>query len=56
MFTPLTCNESFLILKHSYVREELSDVVLFLLTQLKQITVQEHLFDESALVHLTFGS
>ena len=55
LFTPLPCNAIFLILKHRCVREELSDVVFFLQTQLQQITVQEHLFGEFALAPLTFG-
>ena len=40
----------------SCVREELSDVVFFLQTQLQQITVQEPLFVEFAFAPLTFGS
>ena len=51
----LVRNKSFLIVKHSYVREELTDVVFFLQTQLQQITVQEHILGEFALATLTFG-
>ena len=47
---------SFLIVKHSCVREELSDVVFFLQTQIQQITVQEHIFCEFTLAHLTFDA
>ena len=54
-FTPLPRNASFLIVNHSCVREELSDVVFFLLTKLQQTTVQEYLFGEFTLAHLTFG-
>ena len=39
---------SFLIVKHSCVREEFIDLLLFLQTQLQQITVKEHLFGEFA--------
>ena len=56
IFTPLPRNTSFLIVKHSCVREELSDVVFFLQAQLQQITVQEHLFGEFALAPINFGS
>ena len=56
MFTPLPLNVSFLIVKHTCVREELSDVIFFLQTQLQQITVQEHHFGDFELAHLTFGS
>ena len=56
LFTPLPRKRIFLIVKHSCVREALSDVVFFLQTQLQQLTVQEHLFGEFSLVHLTFGS
>ena len=55
IFTPLPRNASFLIVKHSCVREELSDVVFFLQTQLKQTTVQEHIFVVFALVPHTLG-
>ena len=54
LFNPLPCNAIFLIVKHSCVREELSDVVFSLQTQLQQITVQEHLVGEFALVHFSF--
>ena len=46
---------SFLIVKHSCVREELIDLPFFLQTQLQQITVKEHLFGEFALAPLNFG-
>ena len=55
LFTLLPRNTSFLIVKNCCVREELSDVVFFLQTQLQQINVQEHLFGEFALAPLTFG-
>ena len=55
LFISLVRNASFLIVKKSCVREELTDVVFFLQTQLQQITVQEHIFDEFALAPLTFG-
>ena len=42
--------------KKSGVREDLSDLLFFLQTQLQQINVKEHLFGESALATLTFGS
>ena len=54
-FTQLPRNASFLIVKHNCVREKLSDVV-FLLTQLQQITVQEHMFGDFTLAPLIFGS
>ena len=54
LFVSLVRNASFLILKNSCVREELTDVVFFLQTQLQQITVQEHIFGEFALAPLTF--
>ena len=44
----LLCIASFLIVKHSYVREEFIDLPFFLQTQLQQINVKEHLFDEKA--------
>ena len=47
IFTPLPCNASFLIVNQLFRGR----------TQwCQQITVQEHLFGEFALVHLTFGS
>ena len=46
---------SFLIVKHSCVREELIDLPSFLQTQLQKITVKEHLFGKFALAPLTFG-
>ena len=55
LFTLLPFKASFLIVKNSCVREELSDVVFFLQTQLQQITVQEHIFGAFALALLTFG-
>ena len=55
LFIPLFRNASFLIVKHSCVREELTDVVLFLQTQLQHITVQENIVGEFALAPLTFG-
>ena len=51
----LVCNASFLIVKNSCVKEELIDLPFDLQTQLQQITVQEHMFREFALVPLTFG-
>ena len=51
----LVRNASFLIVKNSCVREELIDFPFFLQTQLQQITVQEYIFGELALVQLTFG-
>ena len=54
IFISLVCNASFLIVKNSGIREELSDVVFFIQTQLQQITVQEHIFGEFATASLTF--
>ena len=51
----LVHNASFLIVKKSCVREELIDLLFLLQKQLQQITVHEHIFDEIALVPLTFG-
>ena len=56
IFISLVRNTSFLIIKNSGVREELSDVVFFLQTQMQQITLEEHIFGEFTPVHLTFGS
>ena len=42
-FTPLPRNTSFLIVKHSCAREELSDAVFFLQKSLQQIIVQKHI-------------
>ena len=50
----LLCIASFLIVKHSCVREEFIDLPFFLQTQLQQITVKEHLFGEFTLAPLTF--
>ena len=47
--TLLLHNTSFLIIKHSFNREELSDAVFFLQTELQHITVQKNLFGEFAL-------
>ena len=55
IFTPLPCNPIFLIIKHSCVRKELSDVEFFLQTQLQQITVKELIFGELTLAPLIFG-
>ena len=55
LFTPLSSNVSFLIVKHGCVREELADVVFFIQKKLQQITVQEHLFGEFTLATLTFA-
>ena len=49
----LVRNTSFLIVKKSGVKEELTDLPFFLQTKLQQITVQEHLFGEFALVTST---
>ena len=54
-FTLLTQNASFLMVKKSCVREELSDVVFFLQTKLQNIDAQENMFGEFALAPLTFG-
>ena len=43
-FMSLVRIASFLIVKNSFVREELIDLPFFLQTQLQQITVQEHIF------------
>ena len=56
IFISLVRIASFLIVKNSGVREELSDLLFFLMTQLQQITVKEHIFGEFALATLTFGS
>ena len=55
LFTLLPRNASFKTVKNSCVREEVSDVVFFLQTQLQYITVQEHLFGDFALAPLNFG-
>ena len=55
LFISLVRNASFLIIKNSGVREELSYYPFFIQTQLQQITVEEHLFGDFALAHLTFG-
>ena len=55
IFISLVRNASFIIVKESGVREELSDVVFFLHTKLQHITVKEHLFDKFALAPLNFG-
>ena len=55
MFISLVRNAIFLIIKNSGVREELSYIPFFLQTKLQQITVEENIFDEFALMHLTFG-
>ena len=52
---PLVCIASFLIIKNSCVRKELTDLPSFHKTQLQQITMEEHLFGEFALATLTFG-
>ena len=54
-FFLLVCKASFLIMKHSVVREELSYLPFFLKTQLQEITLEEHIFGDIALLHLTFG-
>ena len=41
--------------KKSGVKEELSNILSFHMTQLQQITVEEHIFGEFALANLTFG-
>ena len=46
LFISLVRNASFLIVKNSGVREELSYLPFFLMTQLQQITVKEHIFGE----------
>ena len=55
IFIPLVRIASFLIVKNSSVREELTDILYFHKTQLQQITVEEHIFGEFALATLTFG-
>ena len=55
LLTSLLRNVSFLIVKCSCVREELSDVVFLIQTKLQQITMQEHIFSVFALTYLTFG-
>ena len=55
IFISLVLNVIFLIVENSCFREELSDVVSFLHTQLQQITVQEHIIAEFALTSLNFG-
>ena len=55
LFMSLVRNTIFLIVKKSCVKEELIDLLFFLQTKLQQITVQEHIFGEFALVPLTFG-
>ena len=55
LFIPLVCIAIFLIVKNIGVREELSDLTFFHMTQLQKITVKEHLFGEFALTTLTFG-
>ena len=55
-FIPLVSSTSFLIIKNSCFREELSDLPSFLQTQLQQSTAEEHIFGEFLLATLTFGS
>ena len=55
IFIPLVRIVIFLIVKNSGVREELADLPFFHMTQLQQITVEEHIFGEFALATLTFG-
>ena len=55
LFISLVRNASLQNRKNSGVREEVSDVVFFLQTQLQNITVQEHIFGKFALAPLTFG-
>ena len=55
LFTPLSLNASFLIVKNNCAKEEIIDVVCFPQTQLQQITVQRHPFGYFALTPLTFG-
>ena len=55
IFIPLVRITSFLIVKNSGVREELTDIPSFHMTQIQQITVEEHIFGEFALATLTFG-
>ena len=54
-FILLVRNASFLIIKNSCVREELSDVPFFLQAQLQQIIVEENPFGEFKLTTLIFG-
>ena len=55
IFIPLVRIASFLIIKNSCVRKEITDLPSLHKTQLQQITVEEHLFVEFALATLTFG-
>ena len=55
LFISLFHIASFLIVKNSGVREELRDLLCFLMTKLQQITVKERLFGEFVPVTLTFG-
>ena len=55
IFIALVRIASFLIVKNSGFREELTELPSFHKTQLQQITVKEHLFGEFALTTLTFG-
>ena len=55
IFIPLVRITSFLIVKNIGVREEITDLPSFHMTQLQQITVEEHIFGEFALTNLTFG-
>ena len=54
IFTPLVRNTIF---KHkkSCVKEELSDLQFFLPEKMQQTTVEECIFGEFTLAHLTFG-
>ena len=55
MFYLVSSEHEFLIIKNSCVREEISDLPVFLQTQMQQITVEEDIFGEFALATLTFG-
>ena len=48
LFMSLVRIASFLIVKYSCVREELTDLPIFLQTQLQQITVKEHFWPFSS--------
>ena len=56
IFTPLTRNAIFSNRKTNLCQGITQWCCVFLQTQLQQITVQEHIFGDFALAHLTFGS
>ena len=56
LFISLFFNASFFIIENSFFRAEISYLSSLIQEKLQQITLEEHIFGEFALVHLTFGS